>query len=56
MPVDTSHPAGTRSFALDRISCRSAVKSVIVFVLTVATGRALLPDTARGWASVTRCG
>jgi hypothetical protein len=39
-------PAGT-SVADVRISCRSAVKSVIVFVLTVATGRELRPVASR---------
>jgi len=36
-------PAGTRSFALARISLRSEVNSEIVLVATVATGRALRP-------------
>jgi len=47
MPVDTSHPRGHPLFALVRISCRSAVKSVIVFVLTVAAERALRPMASR---------
>ncbi len=44
----THTDAGTRSaFALAVISCRSAVKSEMVLVATVATGRALRPDASR---------